>query len=203
MLVKRQFSKKYDGKAEEGEGEESAVDETDRLIQDMMNKKPRDRTKCFAFVIGKGAQRQQGYIGRVQSLQTFASVNRDVVEGRSPFSPSEQFVENGKSYLGQGTIVENKAQVAAQSVVGSGTTVGAGAMVMKSVIGRGCVIGPGVKVTNSIIMDNVKVEGTNVRINNTILCSNVEVTNASVSQCVVGHSVKVSENLSEQVVLED
>src|ERR1700736_1528118 len=108
-----------------------------------------------------------------------------------PFDPSlnlescQTFTKRATVFQEKDVKIEKSAQ-AKNSVVGSKTIIGDGAVIVNSIIGRNCTISPGAIIQESILWDNVVVE------------SKVKLDHAIVAQ---DNSLKADHNLVSRVVL--
>ncbi|TDZ28563.1 putative translation initiation factor eIF-2B subunit epsilon [Colletotrichum spinosum] len=108
---------------------------------------------------------EEGYAARATNLQMYESISKDVL-GRwtFPFVPDCNVIP-GQTYrmtsgavsIEDGTVLAPDSSLA-RSILGQGTSVGAGTRVNDSIIGRRCKIGKNVRIENSFIWDDAVVE---------------------------------------------
>ncbi|KAM3303317.1 translation initiation factor eIF-2B subunit gamma [Capsicum chacoense] len=146
---------------------------------------PRKTHKCCVYIASKS-----NYCVRLNSIQAFSDINRDVIGDASHLS--------GYSFSPQNNIIHPTAELGSKTTVGPHCMLGEGSQmgdkcsVKKSVIGRHCRIGSNVKVVNSVIMDHVTI-GDGCSIQGSIICSNVQLQERVVLRdCQVGAGYVVS-----------
>ncbi|TVY30861.1 putative translation initiation factor eIF-2B subunit epsilon [Lachnellula hyalina] len=111
------------------------------------------------------------YAARVFNLQSYDSVSKDVL-GRwtYPLVPDSNLVagqsykfERGSLYKENDVMLARTCKAGKKTVLGKGTSVGAGSVVSNSIIGRDCQIGKNVTIKDAYIWDNVSIgDGSNV-----------------------------------------
>ncbi|KAK6776775.1 hypothetical protein RDI58_027776 [Solanum bulbocastanum] len=146
---------------------------------------PRKTHKCCVHIASKS-----NYCVRLNSIQAFSDINRDVIGDASHLS--------GYSFSPQNNIIHPTAELGSKTTVGPHCVLGEGSQmgdkcsVKKSVIGRHCRIGSNVKVVNSVIMDHVTI-GDGCSIQGSVVCSNVQLQERVVLRdCQVGAGYVVS-----------
>lgn len=146
---------------------------------------PRKTHKCCVHIASKS-----NYCVRLNSIQAFSDINRDVIGDASHLS--------GYSFSPQNNIIHPTAELGSKTTVGPHCMLGEGSQmgdkcsVKKSVIGRHCRIGSNVKVVNSVIMDHVTI-GDGCSIQGSVVCSNVQLQERVVLRdCQVGAGYVVS-----------
>ncbi|XP_049380232.1 uncharacterized protein LOC125844911 [Solanum stenotomum] len=146
---------------------------------------PRKTHKCCVHIASKS-----NYCVRLNSIQAFSDINRDVICDASHLS--------GYSFSPQNNIIHPTAELGSKTTVGPHCMLGEGSQmgdkcsVKKSVIGRHCRIGSNVKVVNSVIMDHVTI-GDGCSIQGSVVCSNVQLQERVVLRdCQVGAGYVVS-----------
>lgn len=146
---------------------------------------PRKTHKCCVHIASKS-----NYCVRLNSIQAFSDINRDVIGDASHLS--------GYSFSPQNNIIHptavlgSKTTVGPHCMLGEGSQMGDKCSVKKSVIGRHCRIGSNVKVVNSVIMDHVTI-GDGCSIQGSVVCSNVQLQERVVLRdCQVGAGYVVS-----------
>ncbi|XP_021812773.1 translation initiation factor eIF-2B subunit gamma isoform X2 [Prunus avium] len=135
--------------------------------------------KCCVYIAGKSK-----YCVRLNSIQAFSDINRDVIGDASHLS--------GYAFSAQNNIIHPSAELGSKTTVGPHCMLGEGSQmgdkcsVKRSVIGRHCRIGSNVKVVNSVVMNHVTI-GDGCSIQNSIICSNVQLQDRVVlKDCQVG-----------------
>ncbi|KAG9454850.1 hypothetical protein H6P81_007754 [Aristolochia fimbriata] len=135
--------------------------------------------KCCAYIASKNK-----YCVRLNSIQDFCDVNRDVIGDASHLS--------GYSFSAQNNIIHpsaelgNKTTVGPNCMLGEGSQLGDKCSVKRSVIGSHCRIGSNVKVVNSVVMNHVTIED-GCSIQGSVICSNVHLQERVVlKDCQVG-----------------
>lgn len=88
-------------------------------------------------------------------------------------------------------LIDPRAQISADSLVGASTRVGERTSVKKSIIGRHCVIGKNVKLVGCVVMDFVKV-GDGAKLENSIVCQRATIGDrVDLRDCEVGGQYEV------------
>ncbi|KAE9610432.1 hypothetical protein Lal_00006059 [Lupinus albus] len=135
--------------------------------------------KCCVYIAGSSK-----YCTRLNSIQAYSDINRDVIGEASHLS--------GYSFSAHNNIIDPSADLGAKTTVGPHCMLGEGSQmgdkcsVKRSVIGRHCRIGANVKVVNSIIMNHVTI-GDSCSIQGSVICSNVQLQERAVlKDCQVG-----------------
>ncbi|KAF8578004.1 nucleotide-diphospho-sugar transferase [Ramaria rubella] len=104
----------------------------------------------------------QGLAARANTIKTYTDLNR--LDGSSYLSPSTSASE----------YIDPKAQISADTIIGSSTRLGERAIIKTSVVGQHCIIGKHVRLTGSVIMDHVIIED-GAKIDKCILSRNTRV----------------------------
>lgn len=135
--------------------------------------------KCCVYVASSSK-----YCARLNSIQAFSEINRDVIGEASHLS--------GYSFSAHNNIIDpsaelgSKTTVGPQCMLGEGSQLGDKCSVKRSVIGRHCRIGSNVKVVNSVVMNHVTI-GDGCSIQGSVICSNVQLQERVVlKDCQVG-----------------
>ncbi|KAK6540284.1 hypothetical protein TWF694_009092 [Orbilia ellipsospora] len=144
-----------------------------------------------------------GYAGRIQSLQTYSSICRDVTNRWTyPFCPDSNLTEGhtykytrGHIYKEADVILAQSAIIKENSIIGSGTKIEEGTVVQSSTIGRNCFIGKNVTVNSSIIFDNAII-GDNCVLGKCIIAGDAHVSSGSVieSGAIISFGVEVEKD---------
>ncbi|KAL0823773.1 hypothetical protein Bca101_047450 [Brassica carinata] len=122
--------------------------------------------KCCVYIADESK-----YCVRLNSIQAFMDVNRDVIGDANHLS--------GYTFSSHHNIVHPSAELGSKTTVGphcmlgEGSQVGDKCSVKRSVIGRHCRIGSNVKVVNSVVMDHATI-GDGCSIQGSVICSNAQ-----------------------------
>jgi translation initiation factor eIF-2B subunit epsilon len=103
------------------------------------------------------------YAARVQNLQTYDAISKDVISRWAyPLCPESNLLQGQKYELQRGNIYEEDGVVLARSckikrrtVIGRDTSVGDGSVISNSVLGRRCQIGKNVSIDGAYVWDDV------------------------------------------------
>ncbi|KAL3850211.1 hypothetical protein ACJIZ3_012093 [Penstemon smallii] len=135
--------------------------------------------KCCVYIANKNK-----YCARLNSIQAFSDINRDVIGDANHLS--------GYTFSAHNNIIHPSAElgsrttVGPQCMVGEGSQMGDKCSVKKSVIGSHCRIGSNVKIVNSVVFNHVTI-GDGCSIQGSIVCSNVQLQErATLKDCQVG-----------------
>ncbi|XP_071724543.1 translation initiation factor eIF2B subunit gamma-like [Rutidosis leptorrhynchoides] len=135
--------------------------------------------KCCVYV-AHGSK----YCVRLNSIQAFMDINRDVIGDANHLS--------GYSFSAHNNIIDATAELGSKTTVGPHCMLGEGSQmgdkcsVKRSVIGRHCRIGSNVKIVNSVVMNHVTI-GDGCSIQGSVICSNVQLQERVVlKDCQVG-----------------
>ncbi|KAJ4724518.1 translation initiation factor eIF-2B subunit gamma [Melia azedarach] len=141
--------------------------------------------KCCAYIASNNK-----YCVRLNSIQSFMDINRDVIGEANHLS--------GYSLSAQNNIIHPSAELGSKTTVGPHCMLGEGSQmgdkcsVKRSVIGRHCRIGSNVKVVNSVVMNHVTI-GDGCSIQGSVVCSNVQLQErVTLKDCQVGAGYVVS-----------
>ncbi|KAH6814276.1 transferases/nucleotidyltransferase [Perilla frutescens var. frutescens] len=135
--------------------------------------------KCCVYIANKSK-----YCARVNSIQAFIDINRDVVGDASHLSSYTFSAHN--NIIHPSAVLGSKTTVGPQCMLDEGSQMGDKCSVKKSVIGRHCRIGSNVKIVNSVVMNHVSIaDGCSIQ--GSIICSNVQLQERAVlKDCQVG-----------------
>jgi len=128
---------------------------------------------------------------RINSISTFFEINRRLLSSASftlPLDPKER------------SLIDPKAQISADSIVGNSTQVSERVVIKRSAIGRHCKIGKQAKVSNCILFDHCVV-GDGARLDNCILGRNTKIgMMAEIVRCVTqaGYEVMPEESIKNE-----
>ncbi|KAF8398189.1 hypothetical protein HHK36_017115 [Tetracentron sinense] len=135
--------------------------------------------KCCAYIANKSK-----YCARLNSIQAYCDINRDVIGDASHISGYSFSVHN--NIIHPSAELGSKTTVGPQCMLGEGSQMGDKCSVKRSVIGRHCRIGSNVKVVNSVVMNHVTI-GDGCSIQGSVICSNVQLQERVVlKDCQVG-----------------
>ncbi|KAL3530147.1 hypothetical protein ACH5RR_009469 [Cinchona calisaya] len=135
--------------------------------------------KCCVYIASKS-----NYCVRLNSIQAFSDINRDVVGDASHLSGYSFSAQN--NIIDPSAVLGSKTTVGPQCMLGEGSQMGDKCSVKKSVIGRHCRIGSNVKIVNSVVMNHVTI-GDGCSIQGAVICSNVQLQERVVlKDCQVG-----------------
>ncbi|XP_073313532.1 translation initiation factor eIF2B subunit gamma-like [Primulina huaijiensis] len=136
--------------------------------------------KCCVYIANKSK-----YCSRLNSIQAFSDINRDVVGDANHLLSGYSFSAQN-NIIHPSAILGSKTTVGPQCMVGEGSQMGDKCSVKKSVIGRHCRIGSNVKIANSVVMNYVTI-GDGCSIQGSIICSNVQLQERAIfKDCQVG-----------------
>lgn len=146
---------------------------------DISGRRAANVLKCCAYIASKNK-----YCARLNSIQAFGDINRDVVGEASHLT--------GYTLSAHNNIVlssENfgpKTTIGPHCMVGEGSQLGDKCSVKRSVVGRHCRIGSNVKIVNSVVMNHVTIDD-GCLIQASVICSNVHLQErATLKDCQVG-----------------
>lgn len=135
--------------------------------------------KCCVYIATKNT-----YCARLNSIQAFSDINRDVIGDASHLSRCSFSVHN--NVIHPSAVLGSKTTVGPQCMLGEGSQMGDKCSVKRSVIGRHCRIGSNVKVVNSVIMNHVTI-GDGCSIQGSVISSNVQLQERAVlKDCQIG-----------------
>ncbi|KAL5583210.1 hypothetical protein UlMin_015652 [Ulmus minor] len=135
--------------------------------------------KCCVYIANSSK-----YCARLNSIQAFSDINRDVLDPAGHLS--------GYSFSAQNNFIHPTAELGSKTTVGPHCMLGEGSQmgdkcsVKRSVIGCHCRIGSNVKVVNSVVMNHVTIaDGCSIQ--GSVICSNVQLQERVVlKDCQVG-----------------
>ncbi|KAF3925346.1 hypothetical protein ABW20_dc0109560 [Dactylellina cionopaga] len=143
---------------------------------------------------------KSGYAGRVQSLQTYDAICRDITNRWTyPFCPDSNFLDGttykysrGHIYKESDVILAQSAVIKENSIIGSGTKIEEGSIVVGATIGRNCFIGKNVKINSAIIWDDAII-GDNCTIGKCIIASDAHISSGCTieSGAIISFGVEV------------
>lgn len=141
----------------------------------------------------------------VQDLRTYASVSRDVIHRwTAPVVVDSPLLKPDATYrLLRGLLYRERnvsthptTRLGSDTVIGSGTTIGARTVLQRTVVGRNCRIGAGCVISNSFLWDGVVVED-NCVIDWGIVCTRAHVHHGVTTGkgCVLSFGVHVGPSI--------
>ncbi|KAF5197321.1 Translation initiation factor eif-2b subunit gamma [Thalictrum thalictroides] len=141
---------------------------------------PASRThKCCVYIAENSK-----YCARLNSLQAFNDINRDVIGEASHLSGYSFSVHN--NIIDPSAELGLKTTVGPQCMLGEGSQLGDKCSVKRSVIGRHCRIGSNVKIVNSVVMNHATI-GDGSSVQGSVICSNVQLQERVIlKDCMVG-----------------
>ncbi|OCH88888.1 UDP-3-O-glucosamine N-acyltransferase [Obba rivulosa] len=128
-----------------------------------------------------------GYTARANNLHAYLDLNRHFLSQATYSLPSDP--ENR-------VLIDHKAQISSDSMIGRSTRVEERASIKKSVIGKHCVIGKMAKIVGCVILDHCVI-GDGAKLDGCILGANTKVgEKAELSKCVTqaGYEVGIGES---------
>ncbi|PUZ78178.1 hypothetical protein GQ55_1G432000 [Panicum hallii var. hallii] len=148
---------------------------------------------------------RSGYAARIDNFRSYDTVSKDVIQRWTyPMVPdvissrdcSESRLHRQGIYKASDVTLSHSAQIGANSVVGSGTSIGDHCKVLNSVIGEGCKIGKNVLINGSYIWDNVIIED-GCKVSNSLVCGGVHLKAGAIVEpgCVLSFNVEVGKNV--------
>ncbi|XP_066328817.1 uncharacterized protein [Miscanthus floridulus] len=147
-----------------------------------------------------------GYAARIDNFRSYDTVSKDVIQRWTyPMVPdvissrdcSESRLHRQGVYKASADVtLSSSAQIGANSVVGSATSIGDHCKILNSVIGEGCKIGKNVLINGSFIWDNVIIED-GCKVNNSLVCDGVHLRAGAIVEpgCVLSFKVEVGKNV--------
>lgn len=133
------------------------------------------------------------YCARVNSVQAFGEVNRDVAAADTALQLTGLSPSKYDNVVPPSVSLGAKATVGPSCIMGEDCVVGDKTSVKRSVIGSNCRLGAGVKVINCVLMDDVSV-GDGSHIQNCVVCSGAVIQErATLKDCQVGPGFVVAQ----------
>ncbi|KAF7965382.1 hypothetical protein HWV62_44075 [Athelia sp. TMB] len=127
---------------------------------------------------------KDGYVARANNLHSFLSLSRSSLTAGSYTLPTDP---KNRS------LIDQKASISPDSLIGDSTRVEERATVKKSIIGKHCIIGKMAKITNCILLDHCVV-GEGAKLDGSILGTNTKVGSKSeLVRCVTQAGYEVEE----------
>ncbi|KIP04845.1 hypothetical protein PHLGIDRAFT_19868 [Phlebiopsis gigantea 11061_1 CR5-6] len=133
----------------------------------------------------------QGFAARANTLQTYLDVNRHCLTQTTYSLPTDSESR---------ALIDTKAQISSDSMVGHTTKVGERTSIKKSVIGKHCIIGKMVKVVGCVVLDHCVIAD-GAKLDGCILGKNTKIgAKAELSKCVTqaGYEVEGGESFKNE-----
>lgn len=123
-----------------------------------------------------------GYWKDIGSLHEYQEVHLDILRGA--VKVYIEGTKHGRSILGEGTVLEDGANLSGANIIGKKCRIAKGAIISNSVIGDNCEIREGAVITNSVVWNDVIV-GTRAELSQAVIGT----------RCAVGDEAIVAENV--------
>ncbi|WFD35882.1 Translation initiation factor eIF-2B subunit gamma [Malassezia cuniculi] len=126
---------------------------------------------------------QEIFAARANTVPTYLECNRHMLRMTASQTLPANYAIPGTVGCGavptapataEGGPIHPRAQISADSLVGTGTTIDERATVKQSILGRGCSIAKGARIMRCVIMDNVTI-GESSKLENCIVGSNAQI----------------------------
>jgi translation initiation factor eIF-2B subunit epsilon len=148
--------------------------------------------KIFTHII------QGEYAARISDLKLYNAVSRDIIKRWTyPQVPDTNILNNssyrfkrGNIYIEENVTQHRNSHIVADSMIGSGSKIGANSVINRSVIGKNCQIGENVSIINSYLWGNNVIED-NCKLDHAILCNGVKLS----AGCTVDKGTILSYNV--------
>lgn len=164
----------------------SAPLSAEKLLSIGMGATSPNQPRCCAYLASKGR-----YCARVNSIQTYSDVNRDVA-GEIAIHLTGYDISRHHNVIHPTAQFGSKSTVGPHCMLGEGSQMGDKCSIKRSVVGRHCRIGSGVKIMNSVVMNHVTLED-GCQIQGSVVCSNVHLQERVVlKDCQVGPAYVVA-----------
>jgi len=112
---------------------------------------------------------------RINTVQNFYEINRRILAGTTYSMPADSKDRS---------LIDQKAQISTDSIIGESTQVSERTAIKKSVIGRHCIIGKMVKINSCVLLDHCVIEE-GAKLEGCILGRNTQVgSKAELTRCV-------------------
>ncbi|TRM69639.1 nucleotide-diphospho-sugar transferase [Schizophyllum amplum] len=131
------------------------------------------------------------HVARINNIHSFFETNRHCLTTASWTLPSEPKARS---------LIDAKAQISTDSIIGTSTQIAERASIKRSTIGKHCVIGKMAKITGCVLLDHCVVED-GAKLEGSILGKNTKVgAKADVSKCVTqaGYEVPAGETVKNE-----
>ncbi|WVZ80325.1 hypothetical protein U9M48_027811 [Paspalum notatum var. saurae] len=146
--------------------------------QDVLSRS-RGGHRCCAYIATKSK-----YCHRLNSIQSYCDINRDVIGEASHLSGYSFSAQN--NIIHPSSVLGSKTTIGPHCILAEGSQLGDKCSVKRSVIGRHCRIGSSVKIVNSVVMNHVVIED-GCHIQGSVVCNNVQLQERAVlKDCQIG-----------------
>ncbi|XP_047081117.1 translation initiation factor eIF-2B subunit gamma-like [Lolium rigidum] len=153
--------------------------------QDLLSSSGGETHRCCVYIAGKNK-----YCHRLNSIQAYCDINRDVIGEASHLSGYSFSSHN--NIIHPSCVLGSKTTVGPQCMLAEGSQLGDKCSVKRSVIGRHCRLGSNVKIVNSVVMNHVVIED-GCHIQGSVVCNNVQLQERAVlKDCQVGAGYTVT-----------
>ncbi|KAI4971984.1 hypothetical protein ZWY2020_002909 [Hordeum vulgare] len=153
--------------------------------QDLLPSSGSGTHRCCVYIASKNK-----YCHRLNSIQAYCDINRDVIGEASHLSGYSFSSHN--NIIHPSCVLGSKTTVGPQCMLAEGSQLGDKCGVKRSVIGRHCRIGSNVKIVNSVVMNHVVIED-GCHIQGSVVCNNVQLQERAVlKDCQVGAGYTVT-----------
>jgi len=132
-----------------------------------------------------------GFAARANTIHSFLELNRHFLEGATYSLPTDP-----KSRV----LIDQKAQISTDSIIGDSTRVEERTSIKKSVIGRHCIVGKMTKVVGCVILDHCVI-GDGAKLEGCILGKNTKIgSKAELVKCVTraGYEISAGESYKHE-----
>ncbi|XP_062221600.1 uncharacterized protein LOC133920954 [Phragmites australis] len=145
------------------------------------------------------------YAARIDNFRSYDTVSKDVIQRWTyPFVPDvisfgdcpESRLHRQGIYKASDVKLSHSAQIGANSVVGSATSIGDHCKVSNSVIGESCKIGKNVLINGAYIWDNVVIED-GCKVSNSLVCDGVHLRAGAIVEpgSILSFKVEIGKNV--------
>ncbi|KQJ97549.1 translation initiation factor eIF-2B subunit gamma [Brachypodium distachyon] len=153
--------------------------------QEFLSRSGGGTRRCCVHIASKSK-----YCHRLNSIQAYCDINRDVVGEASHLSGYSFSTHNNIVHLS--CVLGSKTTIGPQCMLAEGSQLGDKCSIKRSVIGRHCRIGSNVKIVNSVVMSHVVIED-GCHIQGSVVCNNVQIQERAVlKDCQVGAGYTVT-----------
>ncbi|KAL6879666.1 hypothetical protein ACP4OV_012325 [Aristida adscensionis] len=135
--------------------------------------------RCCVYIANKSK-----YCHRLNSIQAYSDINRDVVGEANHLSGYAFSAQN--NIIHPSSVLGSKTTIGPHCMLAEGSQLGDKCSVKRSVIGRHCRIGSNVKIVSSVVMNHVVIDD-GCHIQGSVVCNNVQLQERAVlKDCQVG-----------------
>jgi translation initiation factor eIF-2B subunit epsilon len=135
------------------------------FLKDLLKNYDTNQKTVHTYII------EDHYAARVGNLPSYDKISQDIMSRRAfPLCPDnnlfcdQSYTRSKKNVYKEDSVIAARSSVLESgTVIGRGTSIGAGSIIRNSVIGRWCRIGQNVDITDAYIWDDVTI-GNNVKI---------------------------------------